>query len=124
MQKQAKPALEPAEQQAAAKNLMWILMLGILAPIFDTTITNVAIDTLVREFNTSVSTVQWVMTGYLLSFAMVIPLTGWAVERFGGRKMWLFSLVLFLLGSVLCSMAWNVESLIIFRTLQGIGGAC
>lgn len=122
MQNQAKPALEPAEQQAAAKNLMWILMLGILAPIFDTTITNVAIDTLVREFNTSVSIVQWVMTGYLLSFAMVIPITGWAVERFGGRKMWLFSLSLFLLGSVLCSMAWNVESLIIFRTLQGIGG--
>ncbi|MEK3795137.1 MDR family MFS transporter [Paenibacillus sp. FSL R7-0204] len=122
MQKQAKPALEPAEQQAAARNLMWILMLGILAPIFDTTITNVAIDTLVRELNTSVSIVQWVMTGYLLSFAMVIPITGWAVERFGGRKMWLFSLSLFLLGSVLCSMAWNVESLIIFRTLQGIGG--
>lgn len=65
---------------------MWILMLGILAPIFDTTITNVAIDTLVREFNTSVSIVQWVMTGYLLSFAMVIPLTGWAVERFGEGK--------------------------------------
>lgn len=103
---------------------MWILMLGILAPIFDTTITNVAIDTLVRELNTSVSIVQWVMTGYLLSFAMVIPITGWAVERFGGRKMWLFSLSLFLLGSVLCSMAWNVESLIIFRTLQGIGGGC
>lgn len=122
MQKQAKPALEPAEQQAAAKNLMWILMLGILAPLFDTTITNVAIDTLVREFNTSVSTIQWVMTGYLLSLAMVIPISGWAVERFGGRRMWLFSLEMFLLGSVLCSMAWNVESLILFRTLQGIGG--
>ncbi|WP_405109206.1 MDR family MFS transporter [Paenibacillus sp. FSL K6-1217] len=122
MQKQAKPAPEPVEQQAAAKHLMWILMLGILAPIFDTTITNVAIDTLVREFNTSVSTIQWVMTGYLLSLAMVIPISGWAVERFGGRRMWLFSLGMFLLGSVLCSMAWNVESLILFRTLQGIGG--
>lgn len=124
MQNQAKPALEPSEPQAAAKNLMWILMLGILAPIFDTTITNVAIDTLVREFNASVSTIQWVMTGYLLSLAMVIPISGWAVERFGGRRMWLFSLGMFLIGSVLCSMAWNVESLILFRTLQGIGGAC
>ncbi|MEK4854311.1 MDR family MFS transporter [Paenibacillus sp. FSL H7-0756] len=122
MQNQAKPALEPSEPQAAAKNLMWILMLGILAPIFDTTITNVAIDTLVREFNASVSTIQWVMTGYLLSLAMVIPISGWAVERFGGRRMWLFSLGMFLIGSVLCSMAWNVESLILFRTLQGIGG--
>lgn len=122
MQKQDTAVLESAEQQAAAKKLMWILMLGILAPLFDTTITNVAMDTLVREFNTSVSTIQWVMTGYLLALAMVIPISGWAVERFGGKPMWLFSLGIFLLGSVLCSMAWNVESLIFFRTIQGIGG--
>ncbi|MFD2876158.1 MFS transporter [Paenibacillus rhizoplanae] len=105
---------------------MWILMLGILAPLFDTTITNVAIDTLVREFNTSVSTIQWVMTGYLLSLAMVIPISGWAVERFGGRRMWLFFAGdVFLLGSVLCSMAWNVESLILFPYPSGDRrGAC
>ncbi|MFD1908695.1 MFS transporter [Paenibacillus rhizoplanae] len=85
---------------------MWILMLGILAPLFDTTITNVAIDTLVREFNTSVSTIQWVMTGYLLSLAMVIPISGWAVERFGGRRMWLFSLEMFFCSALYCA-AWH-----------------
>ncbi|WMT39110.1 DHA2 family efflux MFS transporter permease subunit [Paenibacillus sp. D2_2] len=122
MQKQSTAALEQTEQQAATKKMMWILMVGILAPLFDTTITNVAIETLVREFNTSVSTIQWVMTSYLLALGMVIPITGWAVERFGGKRMWLFSLAVFLLGSVLCSLAWNVESLIFFRTIQGIGG--
>lgn len=124
MQKQDTAVLESAEQQAAAKKLLWILMLGILAPLFDTTITNVAIDTLVREFNTSVSTIQWVMTGYLLALAMVIPISGWAVERFGGKPMWLFSLGMFLLGSVLCSMAWNVESLIFSVPFKGSAGDC
>jgi EmrB/QacA subfamily drug resistance transporter len=122
LQKQSSAVLEPDEQQAAATKMMWILMIGILAPLFDTTITNVAIDTLVREFNTSVSTIQWVMTSYLLALGMVIPITGWAVERFGGKSMWLFSLGMFLLGSVLCSLAWNVQSLIVFRIIQGFGG--
>ncbi len=122
MQKQSVEMLEPAEQQAAVKKMMWILMVGMLAPLFDTTITNVAIDTLVREFSTSVSAIQWVMTSYLLALGMVIPITGWAVERFGGKPMWLFSLGMFLLGSVLCSLAWSVGSLIFFRTIQGIGG--
>lgn len=122
MQKQAATVHEPARKQASETKLLWILMLGILAPMFDTTITNVAIDTLAREFQSPVSIIQWVMTGYLLALAMVIPVTGWAVERFGGRMMWLFSLGLFFLGSVLCSMAWNLESLIVFRVIQGIGG--
>lgn len=122
MQKQDVAALDSAAQAAATKKMMWILMIGILAPLFDTTITNVAIDTLVIEFNTTVSTIQWVMTSYLLALGMVIPITGWAVERFGGKPMWLFSLSVFLLGSVLCSLSWNVESLIIFRVIQGIGG--
>lgn len=122
MQQQAPAALSSAEQQAATKKMMMILMIGILAPLFDTTITNVAIDTLVREFHSSVSTIQWVMTSYLLTLGMVIPLTGWLIERFGGKRIWLFSLLVFLIGSVLCSLAWNVESLIFFRTVQGIGG--
>ncbi|MCM3747197.1 multidrug efflux MFS transporter [Paenibacillus pasadenensis] len=122
MGKQDATALNPASNEAASKKMMFILMLGILAPLFDTTITNVAIDTLVREFNTTVSTIQWVITSYLLALGMVIPITGWAVERFGGKPMWLFSLLVFLLGSVLCGFAWNIESLIVFRIIQGIGG--
>ncbi|SDR94181.1 drug resistance transporter, EmrB/QacA subfamily [Paenibacillaceae bacterium GAS479] len=122
MEKQDGVALHQQEQEAASKKMMWILIIGILAPLFDTTITNVAIDTLGRDLNATVSTIQWVMTSYLLALGMVIPLTGWAVERFGGKQMWLFSLTVFLFGSILCSLAWNVESLIFFRIIQGIGG--
>src|SRR6202034_3378384 len=90
--------------------------------LLDTTIVNVAIDTIGRDLHTSVSAIQWVITGYLLSFGMVIPLSGWALARFGGRAAWLFSLTLFLAGSVLSGAAWNIGSLVGFRVLQGIGG--
>ncbi|WP_235433343.1 MDR family MFS transporter [Protofrankia sp. BMG5.30] len=88
----------------------------------DTTIVAVAIDTLSRSFGVGISTIQWVSTGYMLALAMVIPLTGWSVERFGGKRMWMLSLALFLAGSALCGVAWSAGSMIVFRVLQGVGG--
>ena len=61
-------------------------------------------------------------TAYLLALATVVPVSGWAVERFDSRRVWLGALTLFLTGSVLCGLAWNIGSLIAFRVLQGIGG--
>jgi EmrB/QacA subfamily drug resistance transporter len=98
------------------------VVLGSIMSILDTTIVNVAIPTFARDFRAPLSTVQWVSTGYLLALAMTIPLTGWAVERFGAKRMWIVSLVLFLLGSALSGAAWSIQSLIVFRILQGIGG--
>ena len=102
--------------------LALVLMLGSLASGLDTTIVNVTLDRLVRDFDVPVATVQWVSTGYLLALTMVMPLTGWAVSRFGGRAMWLASLGTFLLGSMLCGIAWSMPALIVFRVLQGLGG--
>jgi EmrB/QacA subfamily drug resistance transporter len=102
--------------------LIVILLLGAIPSLLDTTIVNVAIDTIGRDLHTSVQAIQWVITGYLLSFGMVIPLSGWALARFGGRATWVFSLSVFLAGSVLSGAAWNVSALIGFRVLQGIGG--
>jgi MFS family permease len=102
--------------------LIVILLTGAIPSLLDTSIVNVAIDALGRDLHASVSVIQWVITGYLLSFAMVIPLSGWALGRFGGRAAWTFSLGLFLAGSVACGAAWNVGSLIAFRVVQGIGG--
>ena len=68
------------------------------------------------------TTAQWVITGYLLSFAMVIPLSGWAIARFGAKATWLTSLGVFLAGSIACGAAWNVGSLVAFRVVQGLGG--
>jgi len=62
-----------------------------------------------------------VLTGYMLAFATVIPLTGWAAERFGAKRVWLTALLLFLTGSVLAGAAWSIGSLIAFRVLQGLG---
>src|ERR687887_684523 len=78
-----------------------VVVLGAIMTVLDLTIVNVAIPTLGREFETSISTVQWVMTGYMLAFASVIPLTGWATERFGAKRVWLVSLLVFMLGSAL-----------------------
>ncbi len=62
------------------------------------------------------------MTGYLLSLAAVIPVTGWAARRFGAKRVYLFSLVLFTAGSALCGLATSCNELILFRVIQGIGG--
>lgn len=106
----------------AVLKLAGVLLVGVIAPLLDSTIVNIAIHTLGRELAVSVSTIQWVSTGYLLALAMAVPITGWAVERFGAKRMWLVALALFLAGSVLCGVAWNVGSLIGFRALQGAGG--
>src|ERR1700742_4410237 len=99
-----------------------VVVLGTIMSILDTTIVNVAIETLGRELHSSLSTIQWVSTGYLLALATVIPLTGWSMERFGGKRMWMLSVTLFLAGSTLCGLAWSTTSLIVFRVLQGFGG--
>src|SRR4051812_21180497 len=99
-----------------------VVVLGTIMSILDTTIVNVAIETLGRELGSSLATIQWVATGYLLALATVIPLTGWAMERFGGKKAWMTSVALFLCGSALCGFAWSSTSLIAFRVLQGFGG--
>jgi EmrB/QacA subfamily drug resistance transporter len=102
--------------------LSGVLLVGAIAAILDTTIVAVAIDRLGEELGTTISTIQWVATGYLLALTVAIPLTGWAMDRFGGRRMWLLSLTGFLGGSVLCGLAWSAESLIVFRVVQGLGG--
>jgi EmrB/QacA subfamily drug resistance transporter len=104
------------------RRISTVVVLGSIMSILDTTIVAVALDTLGRDFRVPVSTIQWVTTGYLLSLAVVIPVTGWAVDRFGAKPMWMMSLTLFIIGSSLCGVAWSANSLILFRVLQGIGG--
>ena len=99
-----------------------VVVLGSIMSILDTTIVNVALETLHNRLHSSISDVQWVITGYLLSLATVIPLTGWASRRFGARKVYLVSLTLFTLGSALCGLAVSTNELILFRVLQGVGG--
>jgi EmrB/QacA subfamily drug resistance transporter len=118
----AAAAVDDDKLDPALVRLALVILVGVVAVQLDATITSVAIQTLGNQFDVGVSTIQWVSTGYLLALAMVIPLTGWSVERFGGKHMWILSLALFLVGSALCGVAWSAGSLIGFRVLQGLGG--
>jgi len=99
-----------------------VVVSGLIMVILDTTIVNVALDTLSAQLGASLSTAQWVVTGYLLAVGLVIPLSGWAMDHFGTKTVWITSLVLFTGGSILCAFAWSMGSLIAFRIIQGLGG--
>lgn len=116
----AKPPVEKLDPKVVKTAL--ILITGGMAVIFDTTIVSVALRTLAVKLGTSVATIQWVTTGYLLALAIAVPLSAWALQRFGGKRLWMFSLAVFLIGSIGSSLAWNVGSLIGWRVVQGVGG--
>jgi EmrB/QacA subfamily drug resistance transporter len=99
-----------------------ILVVGAMAVVFDTTIVSVALHTLSTQLHASVATIQWVSTGYLLALGIVVPLSTWGQRRFGGKRLWMGALTVFLIGSVGASLAWNVDSLIAWRVVQGAGG--
>jgi EmrB/QacA subfamily drug resistance transporter len=116
------PLRSPAAFDSELRKLALVVVAGTIMTILDSTIVNVALTPLGRGFHASLPVIQWVLTSYGLAVAMVIPVTGWAVERFGSKTTWIAALIIFITGSVLCGLAWNVTALIIFRVLQGIGG--
>jgi EmrB/QacA subfamily drug resistance transporter len=97
------------------------LIFGGIAAILDTTIVTIALHTLVLKLHSTVGSIQWVSTAYLLALAVAIPVTGWAEARMGGKRAWIAALLIFVVGSVLCAVSWNDTSLIAFRVLQGFG---
>jgi EmrB/QacA subfamily drug resistance transporter len=99
-----------------------VVIVGAIMSILDTSIVNVALESLSRDLDAPLSTIQWVASGYLLALASVIPLTGWAAERFGARRVWMTMVNAFVATSALCGAAWSAESLIAFRVLQGLAG--
>lgn len=114
---------EPSTKlDAAVLKIASVVVLGAIMSILDVTVVSVALPTFMSEFQASYATVAWTMTGYTLALASVIPLTGWAADRFGTKRLYLTALVLFVAGSVLCSFAWDITSLIAFRVVQGFGG--
>jgi len=115
-----------APKRIAGLEYKWIVaaafVFGIFMDILDTTVINVALPTLGRHFNASTATLEWVVTGYLLSLAVWIPASGWIGDRFGTKKTFMFALATFVLASAACGASWSIGSLIAFRVLQGIGG--
>ncbi len=104
------------------KRVAIVIVLGMIMSILDTTIVNVALDSLSRDLHAPLSDIQWVVSAYLLALAAVIPLSAWAVRRYSAFRVYLVALILFTLGSALCGLATTSEQLIAFRALQGLGG--
>jgi EmrB/QacA subfamily drug resistance transporter len=99
-----------------------VVLLGLLLMQLDGTMVSVALNTLAHDLSVSVSTLQWVVTSYLLSLMVGMPLAGWAADRFGTRTMWIVCLTTFLVGSVLCGLSVSIWMLIVARVVQGLGG--
>jgi EmrB/QacA subfamily drug resistance transporter len=119
----------PATAPAGAKpglDYKWIasgvVIVGALTSILNQTVVNVALPTLESDFNVSLTDIQWVVTGYALGLAAIIPLTGWLSDRYGTKRVFMVSQILFTLSSILCAMAWSNGSLIAFRVIQGLAG--
>ncbi|WP_197283562.1 DHA2 family efflux MFS transporter permease subunit [Mycobacterium sp. Marseille-P9652] len=128
----APPSAAPAEQQgefaypdrldAGLLKVAGVCILATVMAILDVTIVSVAQRTFIQEFGSSQAVVGWTMTGYSLALATVIPITGWAADRFGTKRLFMGSVAAFTMGSILCALAWNILSLIAFRMVQGVGG--
>jgi EmrB/QacA subfamily drug resistance transporter len=112
---------ERMDQQLVRLGL--VLVLGIFMSMLDTTIVNVSIRTMSTDLDAGLSTIQWVVTGYLLALAVVIPTTGWLADRFGPKRLFVTSTALFAIASGLCALAWDASSLIGFRIVQGAAGS-
>jgi EmrB/QacA subfamily drug resistance transporter len=110
-------AIDPHVRRVAV-----VIVLGSIMSILDTTIVNVALDSLSKDLHSSLSEIQWVVSAYLLALAAVIPVTAWAVRRYSAFRVYMWALVLFTLGSLLCGLATSTAELIAFRVLQGVGG--
>ncbi|SFS55742.1 DHA2 family efflux MFS transporter permease subunit [Paenibacillus sp. BC26] len=98
------------------------VIVGMIMVILDSTVVNVALAKFQTEFDATINTVQWTFTGYTLALSAVIPLAGWMTDKFGSKRIFLITIALFTIGSVLCGAAQTVEQLIAFRVIQGLGG--
>jgi EmrB/QacA subfamily drug resistance transporter len=112
----------PDKLDAPLLRISGVCLLATVMAILDVTVVTVAQRTFIAEFGSTQAVVAWTMTGYTLGLATVIPLTGWAADRFGTKRLFMGSVVAFVLGSLLCAMASTIMQLIAFRVVQGVSG--
>jgi EmrB/QacA subfamily drug resistance transporter len=99
-----------------------VTIIAVFMAILDTSIVNVAIPKMMAVFGVETKEIQWIITAYTLVVGAIIPVTGFLTERFGFKKIFVFSLAVFTMGSLLCGLAWSNESMIFFRIVQAVGG--
>ena len=120
-------ALMPSLHMGHSAYKWWVLgsvMVGTFMAVLDATIVNVSLAKIMGAFGVNVSDIEWVVTGYLLAFGVLLPSSGWLCNRFGCKRMYVAALAAFTVGSGLCGLAWNEDILVAFRILQGMGAGC
>lgn len=104
-----------------------LMIIGVMAAsllqILDTTIANVALPHMQSSLGATVDTITWVLTSYIIASAVALPITGWLADRIGARRLFIGSVAGFILSSMLCGLAQNLEEMVAFRALQGVAGA-
>ena len=120
------PLPEASSESSGLDPLVWkitaVAVLGSFLSQLDATVVNVSLSSLAVDLHSSLTAIQWVTSGYLLALALMLPLSGWLVERIGARSLYLWSFSAFTLSSALCGIAWSANALIGFRILQGMSG--
>ncbi|OBK14893.1 DHA2 family efflux MFS transporter permease subunit [Mycobacterium asiaticum] len=119
---QSSPPDYPDKLDAATLRIAGVCILASFMMALDTTVVSVAQRTFIAEFESTQAVVGWTMTGYTLALATVIPIAGWAADRFGTKRLWMGSVVAFMAGSLLCALAPNILLLNVFRAVQGMCG--
>lgn len=114
-------AVDAGEDSSAKWGTMAVVVLGTLVISFNTTILNISLPKIMSSLRVDVDEIRWVVAGYMITMAIMMPTVGWLGSRFGNKSVFIGGLVLFTFGSILSGMAWNVDSLVFFRVLQGIG---
>jgi DHA2 family multidrug resistance protein len=109
-------------EQTYKWQVLCIVMVGTLMSALDSSIVNVSIPTMMADFGASLDDIEWVITSYMLAFAALMPLTAWLRDRMGHKLLYIASLIVFTVGSLLCGLAWNLPSMIIARVIQAMGG--
>lgn len=99
-----------------------IVMIGTMMAALDSSIVNVSVPKIMADFGVGIDDIEWIITGYMLAFATLMPLTAWLRDRVGHKALYIASLVIFTLGSVMCGLAWNLPSLVAARVIQALGG--
>ena len=104
----------------------WLVALTVMIPtlmvIVDTSVVNVSLDHIRGSLSAGIDEATWSITSYLAANAVIIPMTGWLSRLFGRKRYLVSSVALFTVSSLLCGLAWSIQSLIVFRVLQGLAG--
>ncbi|MGZ5849669.1 MAG: MFS transporter, partial [Methyloceanibacter sp.] len=112
---------EDAAKRPSVALVVAVVLTAILE-VLDITIVSVAIPHMIGTFGVTSDQITWVLTSYLVSAAVVMPLTGYLSARLGRRRLLTLSIMGFVVSSALCGVSWNLESMVIFRLAQGISG--